>query len=335
MKRLLCQPLRLTAALISVGTGACGINDDPEGLSRRYQQISWDTLWMTTTTSAPSVWLPYTMEADERRLYVIDAATSTLVALDLHTGEQRWVSGGSGQGPGEFAQPFWLSVTASDEVIVLDRGSRRAMRFDTLGAYAGFLPLVRARGNPEALCVLANGAALVAVMGGDTIAHLSPGGEPLAWIDRPWRIVDRNGVLNQTVMDTDSDTGTCVAARMVGGHFSIYDGKGFPQLYPYVDSLKPPHYLRSSSGLDSLSHDILGVWDIEVHRDTLWVLFEGESELARRLLDAYDAESGFYLQTVVLPAPATLFAINGDVIAIRSEQSDGTDAVIGLRRKQK
>ncbi len=322
-------PRHLVASgLVALGF-ACTSERSDSPRVRKFASVSWDTVWITGKAPAGEVHQPYTMTADESRIYVIDAPAE-LVALRSTDGSQVWRAGRRGSGPAEFTQVFWLSVSPAGEVVVLDRGKRRATLFDTAGAYSRSISLLRAQGNPEAFCPLPDGGFLVAVLGGDTVVDISPDAVPRRLLRRPWNITDPNGVANQVIMDRDHDTGTCVTGLMHGGGFSFYDGKNFTKPVRYIDDFDPPTYVTP----DSLSHDLMGVWDMELRHDTLWVLFEGRSAMGKRLLDAYDY-SGRYMETLLLPGSATQFARSGDTYVFRMDQEDGSRALVALRPRRK
>ena len=101
--------------------------------------------------------------------------------------------------------------------------------------------------------------------------------------------------------------------------------------FPFVEPVELPRWVRSTAGEDSLSSERLAALDAVVRNDTLWVLFQGNTESQKRLLDAYDFQTGAYLSTLLLPTRANHFALAGDVIVLEEGQTDGSFALIAIR----
>jgi hypothetical protein len=299
-------------------------------VARAVRAIEWDTLWVMPREEDTLLLRPYMLASLDSEVYVVDS-DGYIVALRENDGSVIWRAGRHGSGPAEFAQPYWLGTTPAREIMVLDQLARRLVMFHLNGEYSRYVSLMDARGEPLAACALEDASFLV-FLGGDSVVAVGSDGRARDRSIQPWNVNDVHGIVNQTVLDRDPVTGTCVAAMLVGDRFLSFNAaEGFGIARKYVEPFASPEWLRSSSGRDSLSHNHHAVWDIEVRNDTLWVLFEGTTEFRRKLLDAYAVSTGEYLFTLLLPNRASLFASTGAGFVFRMTQEDGARALIALR----
>lgn len=93
--------------------------------------------------------------------------------------------------------------------------------------------------------------------------------------------------------------------------------------FPFVEPVELPRWVRSTAGEHSLSSERLAALHAVLRNHTLWVLFQGNTESQKRVLDAYDFRTETYLSTLLLPTRANQFALAGDVIVLEAGQKDG------------
>ena len=106
--------------------------------------------------------------------------------------------------------------------------------------------------------------------------------------------------------------------------FGFYYGNGWmtfrntdlTAVFPYAEHFDFPVLRRVRRGEDLYTHltrtpTVTGS-ALSVVGDTLFVLFGGESQSRGRVLDKFDARTGAYLETDVLPHYANAAAVDGD-----------------------
>ncbi len=294
--------------------------------------LRWDTAWIASPEKGYPIFQPTSLAATDTMVFVLDFSEKSVWALRAYYGKMLWRVGRRGPGPGEFVQPAFLRPGLGGDLVVLDQSSRRVTTFGSDGRLKSSVSLVRAQGLPEGFCTLPDGKHLVGLMGREQVVELDADAQMMRATSTPWGVVDRTGYTNQTLLVNDDRTGSCVAAFLRGIGFARYSPAGFAQVHPYVEHLQLPVLLKSASGGDSLSVDVIAVWDAALHRDTLWVLFGGQSPMRRRMLDLYDASGGKYLKTFILPERAVTFTVLDNLVVLKVEQADKSHAVLAIRR---
>lgn len=87
------------------------------------------------TSGAGQLSGPSGVAADSRRVVVADTLNHRIVAFDRTDGNVLWMAGRYGRGPGEFALPTDLALSAAGDVFVIDSENSRVQRFDSNGQF--------------------------------------------------------------------------------------------------------------------------------------------------------------------------------------------------------
>ena len=326
---------RLIAVLVTVTSGALSActprTEAGSAISRNILTTVWDTVWSVSGQPEHPILEPGALASDTTHVYVVDWSERRLVALRAADGTQAWSAGRLGLGPGEFQQPVFVSSTSTGDVAVVDQATRRLTRYATDGSKKSDLSLLPLGGAPESFCALPGGGFLFALFASDSLVELLPTGERGRSVLKPSPVRDPKGLLDQVVLAGDASAAVCAAVLYLGVGYSMVSLSDSSRAFPFVEPVELPRWLRSAAGEDSLSSERLAALDAVVRNDTLWVLFQGNTDSQKRLLDAYDVRTGAYLSTLLLPTRANQFALAGDVIVLEAGQNDGSFALIAIR----
>lgn len=100
------------------------------------------------------------------RIYVLDSGDARVLVFDS-VGRKLFVLGRKGDGPGEFREPWAMTLEGQTHLVVLDAGRRKFVRFDvSTPQTVRFLDEIRTPVVGGAMCVFANHAIVLAESGG-------------------------------------------------------------------------------------------------------------------------------------------------------------------------
>lgn len=254
---------------------------------------------------------PRPLTARGERLYVFDYGDRALKAFDL-SGRLIWRSGRRGEGPGEFVQPVDLEVGPGGNVWVLDPGVGRIAIVSSDGAWVGTRPLTDE--VTRDVLPLEDGTYLL-------VSH-APG-------DRMFSVYDHEGARIERVGVPDPDIGraywagrqtmsalssvshtTWVAPFFRGDRFLVYDGTKLRCRGDLVEGGPFPRerYLPGE----------IPIWLVAgaMDEDHVYVLPKGETDLALRVLDVYDARDCGYRESIELPGEFKRLSRTGNVFVL-------------------
>lgn len=322
------RPTLMTAlALTMCGCGSLD-TDDYDGSVRHFIRAEWDTLWTRVGAIQDSVLLvPISIVISNDTLVILDR-TNHIAGFDASSGELLWVRGSRGSGPGEFESVSAL-LRDSTQLLVVDPGNSRAHRVAVSGNIVGSLPLPDGSYIYDA-CAAAQGL-LYATL--DRVA-------PLVFADRrgnihwsaalPWETHrELSPALQQVRLGVDPD-GNCIIASVRGGGIARF-ADGIITAETYIEQVPLPTVERRGDGEQIVGAGVAARW-LAVDATSVVVLFEGMTSQQGRILDVYAYPSLQYQESLLLPFPAILFALDDRRLYVVRGPRNGVFELIALRQ---
>jgi len=278
---------------------------------RRLREAAWDTVFQLGGSPQDTVLLqPEPLTARNGRVYVFDYGDRALKAFDM-AGTPVWRLGRRGEGPGEFVQPVDVEVGPEGNVWVVDPGAGRIAIVSSKGEWVG----VRLLGDELTRDVLPleDGTYIL-------VSH-APG-------DRMFSIYDREGtrVGERSVPDPDIaraywsaratmstlssvNHASWVAPFWMGDLFLLYDGTA---LRCRGDLIEGGPFPREAY------RELPPVWVVAgvMDEERVYLLPKGETDLALRMVDVYDAHDCDYRESITLPGEFRTLALTDDVFVL-------------------
>lgn len=321
---------RVIPAAVLVVAAACGAGDsadtpsvrapaDPGGAERRIIEVRADTLWTRGSFADTVIELPLHLVADGELVVLADGARRGVAALDARDGATAWTAGRQGRGPGEFERPAVLEFLPDGRLLVADVDVGRVTILQRDGRHAGEFPLESA--HVTGLCALAGGTVVaVATTEEENVRTLTLQGQTLSLHAVPWReLRDQSQLTRQFVAATTPDRRDCLIALMIGRGFASFDGNDFTYVRDYIEPMQTPDVIvrRSQTRsrrdqaerLDRARISTRAVASTATHH---FVVFEGASAEAGRMIDVYD-HSGAYDHSFRVPRRVHKLAWANDV----------------------
>jgi len=293
--------------------------------ARTVHSVAWDTIFQIGGSPEDSVLLqPGHLTARDERVYVFDGGDRSLKAFDL-AGELVWRLGRRGEGPGEFLQVIDLEVGPEGNVWILDGGAARIAIVSSDGEWVG----TRSLGDEMTRDVLPLEGGMYLL-----VSH-APG-------DRMFSAYDRSGrrIEQVTVPDPDigraywagrqtmsavssSDHTSWVAPYLMGDLFLVYDGRKLRCQGELVEGGPFPR---------ERYRELPPIWLVmaRMDEDHVYTLAKGETDLALRILDVYDAHDCRYLYSLELPGEFRRLALTGDTFVLQVRDAL-YPTILGLR----
>lgn len=340
--RLLCTAL--TVAL--VGGLACGEKTGgapPQAsaeIKRRFAPVRWDTLWTRGGTEADTFLLYPVgpMAADQKHVYVADAAAFRVVAFRTADGSTAWTAGRRGSGPAEFLSLTAMAVEPSGTLLVADPQNGRLAVVAADGTILRHVPL-RHVSYVQSLCALMDGPTLLATLDADApIVLVAPDGALVRRVPLPWPDLEEHAPLSrQAYLASGGTHQSCVLALILGRGFSIFRDGRFDQGHPYVEAFDLPEVEVSVSKQgqttrrqQQLRNRRIAALAVAGDSATFAVVFQGETNHAGRLIDVYDIDTGEYLHSYVFTRPVHELARAGGLYFVLQEH-DGYRQLLAMR----
>lgn len=292
--------------------------------ARYVRQAAWDTVFQLDASPGDTLLLPRRLAARDGRVYVIDYGDHALKAFSF-SGTLLWRFGRRGEGPGEFAFPVDMEVDEEGKIWILDRGRgvNRIAIISPAGEWIGTRPL-----NELARDVLP------LEKGEYILVTHDPGDNMFVVFDRDDDVVERGVVpdpriarafytARQTMSSLSAvDHRSWVAPFVLGDLFLVYDRTSVRCQGQFVEGGALPQEAYQEPP---------PVWVVAAAMDEkrVYMLAKGETGLALKLLDIYDARDCRYIESIELPGEFRTMALAGDVFVFESE--DPYPTVLGLR----
>jgi outer membrane protein assembly factor BamB len=298
------------ACLVGATWGWLGCRPPPEAGARKITDLR-DTIWTLVGGAADTVLLnPIALAAADGHVYVADLGGPRVLALDVRSGTLLWTFGRSGGGPGEFSAPGSLAVLPDGNVIVADRIGARITIISREGRLVATQApaLVYSAGMQPPF-------ALVDLDAGSTVGLLTP-----------WPAFDSLSALARQVnlSSSPAERAGCWVTLIAVGQFSRYDGEGFESLREYVERVPFPkvdtQVVTDASGRvrsrrERLARRPGAAQAAAAYHHELLVLFGGQTEDARRIIDVYEAP-GHYRRSLRLGSVAHAVAADAGIVVV-------------------
>lgn len=301
--------------------------------ARRVVATALDTLW---TYGGESVALlnPAFLAADTGAVYVGDPGGASVVALDAHTGRQRWRTTGRVDSAA-VRDPRAIGVRRRGGVQVFDRDRRTIVSLTADGRVDARIA-VPAIELAQALCELPDGSLLVAPMSMSSgLVHVGTRGEPLGVLAYPWAEIATGPDLLAASLLAPTARG-CINALILGRGFAAVDGERFAAPLEYVERAPLPRVTvtRVERGDEivtstALAEHVIAAQDIAVTGGSLVVAFGGRTNDRAHLLDVYDS-TGTYRESYRTARRVEAIAANESALYILSHRV-GAPMVVALR----
>ena len=285
--------------------------------TRTQAAVSWDTLVHrpipvtdTLLFSADAV------TTGEAGFWVLDRAAHRVAHFDWE-GSLRWYAGRRGSGPGEFLNARTLQTDPDGAVHILDATNARISSFDAAGRLTRELPLGELDGTLHTFALAPDGIFGMITDGGLVpvrvdwegrvergtpipVPGVAPTAATLALQGHALALRDEGGGID----------GRWVYAFTVGDGFFRMDGLsslGDPAAYPEPIPFPGVAETQSREGdqtvtIRQMEPPTFAAEEVSARGDRMAIRFFGETPERGRWLDLYEAESGEYLESLLLPA---------------------------------
>lgn len=346
ISRRLAVGCLIAGAALAPLLSACEDNRDLDQPRRqdlsvqRRLSIDWDTLWTVGGAADDSLLLlPLDLAVDEQTVYVFDAGSKQVVALNLVDGTPRWSFGRGGGGPEEFAGVVALAALPEGGVVAADPLNRRLTLIGGSGQVLRVLPF-QDYGYVQSVCALDDGSLLLTTLEPDEpLIRISRTGTVLNRYDLPWTsLASVEPLQRQVLAAADADHRHCTLALVQGGGFAVFDTEeGIQGVYEYVEPVETPEISvdhREEGGgsrtYSKLAHPTFAATDLAAGRERVYINFAGQSPLQGRLVDVYDLGTGRYRRSLAFPRRIQQIAHISDVLLLLYEV-DGYPTLLAAR----
>lgn len=252
---------------------------------------------------------PTQVVADDSHLYVLDSGRGEIVALRATDGALAWRR--STPRP-----PRAIALVPRGGLAVAEGDRRTISLLDPRGRLLASHTLPAESPAVRSLCALSTTHLVAATADtSHTLLDIRDGVAPrplaLPWPD----LATRHFLIAQATLAGGADDSRCAIALLLGRGFALYDGSRFTTPSRYVEPFDLPDITRTrftegdrTVTRDQLSTDRAAARSIALTSDHLLVSFGGDTPLAARLLDVYDARSSAYVGSFTLPHRASSVA---------------------------
>ena len=315
---------RFAIAIFALVAAAACSSEEADGpavsLERDISPIPLELEWRRGGAEEDSVlYDPWVVRAVPGQAVVLDHGGHRVRSFDIETGTLLWSAGRRGSGPLEFEDPRDLFYDSGNWG-VWDARTGRLTHISQQGQLASER-IITSQLPPNRFCPLGDGrlgvlwnspeAALGVLAPDDRVSELA---------HLPWSYLARDAPLQRQAKWATDGSGSCVAVLLTASGFVSFGEDGLGRGHPYAEAIEPPRAWASGSG----GSEAFGIEDITVatrdaflHGPELWLLFQGKTEDAGRLIDVHDIETGDYLHSYKLPFwGATSIARLGELLFV-------------------
>ncbi len=321
-------PAQLGLISVPVATLLMGCVPDPVHVSlwetaaepgeRTLHSVSWDTLWSFGSAADTTLLLPLRIRPHSDGALVLDGLGQRIISLGPG-GEVRWGFGSPGQGPGEFTALRDIRISADERrVFAYDPGNGRVTILGMDGRPEAFVPL-HETASSEVMAVVGD-SLLVLIGAGDEapVVYVSAAsGEVVSRTSLPWN--EFNQLPNLVRQGTMASSGDRWAFLFHWGNgFFAYRGADvLPWFGQFIEHTPFPGVVIRSSGGPASSvtttsfaeRPLCSACSAAIDGDHIYVLFGGATEYHRQVIDRYEWMSGRYVDSLLLPSPASEIAV--------------------------
>ncbi len=214
------------------------------------------------------------------RIYVLDSAEARVLVFDS-VGRQLFVLGRKGDGPGEFRNPWAMTLEGRTHLVVLDAGRRKFVRFDvSTPQTVRFLDEIVTPVVGGAMCVFANHAIVLDKGGGPNALYdvqLAPNPGKIVRSFGAANVLHRDGrnpivrhvVIGEGAIGCDEGSGLVVFAAVGQAQYHVLDpvtGKVTSVRIPAFDELVLEPYPGGIQPKAGPSGSVMFVTDLVINR---------------------------------------------------------------------
>lgn len=294
-----------------------------------------DTLWARALDAASGVAMPEYLVTDGANVYVGDAASRTLLALDARTGTPRWTAAARGD-TSALVAPRAFAPRRAGGVLVFDAERRALVALSRDGRVEARTPLPDVEAV-RAVCEVGDGTYLVAATAPSTaVVQVAASGRPLGVRPLPWPDLGTASALLRAVLLAPTPHG-CVGALAFGRGLAAYADTAFRPPFAYVEPtpLAGVHVTRRVEHGDvivseSLAEHVLAALDLATTSTEILVAFDGRSADRAHVVDVYDA-GGAYRVSYRTARRVDALAASDDALFVLTKLA-GAATVVALRR---
>ncbi len=327
-----------TATLVLL-LAACGSeSDELDGSQaprpdRTLVEAAWDTLALVQTPPEDTLLFNAGhVTAADAGFWILDRLGFRVAHFDWN-GELQWYAGRRGGGPGEFTNPRNLALDQDQVVWVLDADNHRISGFDLEGRLHHELSLGQLERTLQHFAVAPDGQRFFSMVFDDILEPVlihAHGGVEYG----PSIPIRDAGEAAWGMAFQGSSTPTAVGDRWFYA-FSMGDG-----LFPmdgmelardrirYPEWIPFPRLIREerrdgnvTNTTTRIEEPTFAAQDIHLSADRVYIRFAGNTEEAGRLVDVYDAWSGDYQETLLLPSTGRLAVWEDRFVLARASPS--------------
>lgn len=322
---LLCVLILSVGCEARYGAGAGSrydLRNDPRSTRpgpRQIVEMEWESvLKVGGSESDTTLYYPTLPQADSAGAYVYDVAEYRVVRLSK-TGTVEWTYGRKGQGPDEFRNVRDLELDSSGRLWVLDPQNARITVLDGRGHVQARIPLRDLPYSEQVVPLSSGEAILVAAETEQPLLHVDAAGNVRAAPEFPWPALrNLHPLASQLTAATDPwSEYSAVAFRAGNGFFVLRAGVPLPYYGIFVEHTEFPAVEEAVSGntrTSRLSRPVFSAWSIALRDGRLFVLFSGRTEHRNAVLDMYEAETGDYVRSVILPRRLSAISVAGGLL---------------------
>lgn len=304
---------------------------------RTVHTASYDTIWHygglnDTILGAPT----RLVAAPDNALYVLDPMLQQVIRLSP-SGDLDWRWGRKGEGPGELGNVRALDVTPDGGVVLADSGNCRLVFLSAHGVLEREDAVVCADfGLMEGVAALASGDVVLDTNrpGNPWILQSASGEQDSVRV--PWPGLEGMHFLQRYGNVGRSDGDVWVFGFEAGNGWFVLERDKVLGVFPYVEHTDFPEVIVSQSGNRTMwrmaERPAYSAYDLNVWKDTLYVVPGGHTEHRFRVLDKYGIRSGEYLHSQALPDFTDGVAVTGDRVFVLNNR-ELYPQITSLRRK--
>ena len=317
------KALALAASLWLGGAGgsllaAQSLFSSSDNVKRIRSSVVFDTLWAFGGPSDTVLASPGRLRPDGAQGVVVFDRVNQDVYRFGADGDLLWSWGPEGEGPGELKAVRALDVAPDGSVVLVDSGNQRVVRLSADGLLLEEVPMPAQAADVWSVAALADGR--LAVVGrpasGFGLALSLWNGDAVVGAAWPAGLGEPSMLQHQGNVARWGDKGW-VFGFAVGNGWTTFREARLTGVFPYVEHSDFPEVQRvhrDDGGFREtmMRRPVDAGLSLSVVGDTLFVLFGGESQSRGRVLDKFDARTGAYLETDVLPHYANEAVVDGD-----------------------
>ena len=308
-----------------------------DDMDRGRSSVVFDTLWTFGGPADTVLASPWVLRPDGTGgVVVLDLGNPTVFRLGAN-GDLLWSWGTRGEGPGELMSVQTVDMAPDGSVVLVDSDNRRVVRLSADGRLPEEVPMPAQSADVWSVAALADGR--LAVVGrpasGFGLALSLWNGDAVVGAAWPAGLGEASVLQHQGNVARWGDKGW-VFGFAVGNGWTTFREARLTGVFPYVEHSDFPgvqRVHRDDGGFREtmMRRPVDTGLSLSVVGDTLFVLFGGESQSRGRVLDKFDARTGAYLETDVLPHYANEAVVDGDR-AFTIEAWDVFPRIVALAR---